>query len=115
MWKYWQEVTAFIVGSLLMTGCTMFVQEPTQTVLLSSTPSAATVYVDGALHAESTPVSLTLDPRRSHAVRVEKPCYATTPVKLQPGMGSRSFGTYTIPVSQLPPTVHVDLRSVCGG
>jgi hypothetical protein len=107
---------ATIVGSFTVLGlcaCTHLVQESTQQVHVSSQPSGAAVYVSNVRQPDITPTVVTLDPRRTHEVRVEKECYASYRSVLRPGMGLRTYGTVQIPVSQLDTSVHAQLQPMC--
>jgi tRNA A-37 threonylcarbamoyl transferase component Bud32 len=51
---------------------------------VASMPAGATVYLDGALVAGKTPVSVTVSDDEYHAVRIEKPGYRTAIQKIEP-------------------------------
>lgn len=103
------------VMAIGLAGCTSLVQEDRQSVQVTSVPAGAVVSVDGSRQDAPTPMTMRLDPRRSHDLVIEKDCYATAHVPLQPDLGKRQLflSVYDL-VNQLPPTVHVDLTPTCG-
>lgn len=101
------------VGLLGVGACSHLVQETSQPVQVISSPDGAQVRINDTVQLGETPLTVYLDPRRTYAVTVEKPCYTAGTVQLQPSMGLRSYGTVQIPVNQLAPTVHVALRPTC--
>jgi hypothetical protein len=85
-----------------------------QSVHVSSDPSGMLVWADGMLAVSATPVTLELDPDRSHELRLGQECFRTETLRLQPVLSKRTIlGTLYTLDNQLPPTVHVALQSTC--
>lgn len=111
---WWKPI---ILGALIigLCGCSMLAQERAQRVSVVTTPPGAVVVVEGQRHHEVTPTQVSLDPRRTHTVVLEKACHQVTTADVRPFMGARMHAGLLVPVSQLPETLHVAMRPTCGG
>jgi len=77
--------------ALAQTGCCSIVSGTTQQVAINSTPSGATVSVNGMPSAQ-TPVTLPLRRGSSNAISIEKEGYEPYDVALSRGMNGWVFG-----------------------
>ncbi|MCU1277249.1 MAG: serine/threonine protein kinase [bacterium] len=80
----------------------------THTIEVATVPAGATVFVDGALTAGKTPLSLELTDGEYHAVRIEKPGYETVLRKLKPDENGALPTIVLAPETQPRATIYVD-------
>ena len=83
---------AIIALSLILTsGCATIVKGTTQGITVSSEPSGADIHVDGTLVGQ-TPVSVEMERKRDHLVRIERDGYEPRTVPVIKTVGGAVWG-----------------------
>ena len=87
VWK----TTAMMLLTVIMGGCASIICGTSQEVAVNSSPSEATVKVNGMLRGQ-TPVTLDLKRNKSHTIRIELEGYQPYNVILRRGVNGWVFG-----------------------